>query len=292
MKQIKTISILVISIAAIAAAAAAIGIFSNQGPGPYEYESIRGQVVTIYGKGLYQHMSAEVAIQGIAQDYVTLFIGVPLLLLSLFWARKGSMKGRYFLAGTLGYFLVTYLFYLVMGMYNQLFLAYSFLMGASFFAFTLTMLSFEVKKMPHYFRRKTPVKFAGGFLIFNAISIALLWLSIVVPPLTSGSIYPKELEHYTTLIVQGLDLGLLLPLAVVSGVLLIRKDASGYLLGPVYFIFLSFLMTALTAKIIAMGMAGYNIIPVIFIIPTFNIIAVICSVLLLKNIKVRKLNEV
>ncbi|HBC91336.1 MAG TPA: hypothetical protein DCZ10_00120, partial [Pelotomaculum sp.] len=239
MKQTKTISILVFCIAVIAAAAAAVGIFSHQGPGAYEYESIRGQTITIYGKGLYQHMSAEVAIQGIAQDYVTLFIGVPLLLIALFAARKGSISGRFLLAGTLGYFLVTYLFYLVMGMYNPLFLAYAFLMGASFFAFTLTMLSFDVNKLPLFFAVNTPVKFAGGFLIFNAFSIALLWLSIVVPPLITGIIYPKELEHYTTLIVQGLDLGLLLPLAAVSGVLLIRKIPSGYLLGPVYFIFLS-----------------------------------------------------
>jgi hypothetical protein len=237
-------------------------------------------------------MSAEVAIQGIAQDYVTLFIGVPLLFISLFLAGKGSIRGRFLLAGTLGYFLVTYLFYLVMAMYNQLFLAYAFLMGASFFAFTITMLSFEVDKLPRIFHKKnTPVKFAGGFLIFNAFAIAFLWLSIVLPPLIGGSIYPKEVEHYTTLIVQGMDLGLLLPLSVVSGVLLIRKKPSGYLLGPVYFIFLSMLMTALSAKIIAMGMKGYNIIPVIFIIPTFNLLAIICSILLLRNLKKTKIKQ-
>ncbi|OPX85461.1 MAG: hypothetical protein A4E53_03455 [Pelotomaculum sp. PtaB.Bin104] len=84
-----------------------------------------------------------------------------------------------------------------------------------------------------------------------------------MPPLIECSLYPIALEHYTTLIVQGMDLGLLLPLAVVSGVLLIQKKPFGYLLGPVYFIFLSLLMTALTAKVIAMGIRGYNIIPVI-----------------------------
>lgn len=285
MKQRKTISILVFSIVVIATLAVIIGIFSNHGSGAYEYESIRGQMVEIYGKGIYQHMSAEVAPQGIAQDYVTLFIGVPLLLIALFWTRKGSLKGRFLLAGTLAYFLVTYLFYLVMAMYNPLFLVYAFLMGASFFAFTLTMLSFNTEKLPAAFCENTPVKFAGGFLIFNALSIASLWLSIVVPPLLDGSIFPKELEHYTTIIVQGMDLGLLLPLAVVSGVFLIRKKPLGYLLGTVYFIFLSMLMAALTAKVIAMGMLGYNIIPVIFIIPTFAFMSIICSVFLLKNIK-------
>ena len=31
-----------------------------------------------------------------------------------------------------------------------------------------------------------------------------------MPPLLEGSVYPVEVQHYTTLIVQGLDLGLLL----------------------------------------------------------------------------------
>jgi hypothetical protein len=242
-------------------------------------------MVKIYGQGIYQHMSAEVAPQGIAQDYVTLFIGVPVLLFGLMWARKGSLQGRFLLAGTLGYFLVTYLFYLVMGMYNYLFLAYAFLMGASFFALALTLLSFDLQKLPSVFSENTPIKLAGRFLIVVAFCIAFLWLSIVVPPLLAGSIYPLEVEHYTTLIVQGMDLGLLLPLCVVSGVLLLQKKPLGYLLGPVYLVFLSLLMTALVAKIIAMGMLGYNIIPAIFIIPVFELTAILCSFLLLKNIR-------
>src|SRR5690606_11461775 len=74
------------------------------------------------GTGIY---SAEVAPQGIAQDYVTLFPGLPFLWISLAWARKGSLRGRFLLAGVLGYFFVTYLFYLMMGMYNALFLVYA-----------------------------------------------------------------------------------------------------------------------------------------------------------------------
>ncbi len=281
----RTITILVLCIAALAALAAALGIFSNQGPGVYEYQSIRGEIVKIYGKGIYQHMSAEVAPQGIAQDYVTLFMGVPVLLFGLMWARKGSLQGRFLLAGTLGYFLVTYLFYLVMGMYNYLFLAYAFLMGASFFALALTLLSFDLQKLPSAFGERTPIKLAGRFLIVVAFCIAFLWLSIVMLPLLAGSIYPLEVEHYTTLIVQGMDLGLLLPLAVVTGMLILKKRPFGYLLGPVYLVFLSFLMTALVAKIIAMGSLGYNIIPAVFVIPIFALIAITCSILLLKNIK-------
>lgn len=278
------ISLLVFLIAIVAVVATSFGILSESGPGTYTHESIRGETVKIYGKGIYQHMSAELAPQGIAQDYVTLFLGVPMLLFSLFWARKGSIKGRYLLAGTLGYFLVTYLFYLVMGMYNMLFLGYAFLLGTSFFALSLVMISLNPIKLDKYFSRTTPTTLTGGFLIFNSIVIGLLWLSIVIPPLIDGSIIPPEVEHYTTLIVQGLDLALLLPLSFVSGYLLIKQKLFGYLLAPIYFVFLSLLMLVLTAKIIGMGLIGQNIIPAVFIIPTLALTSIVCIVLLFKNI--------
>lgn len=281
----KLMTVLVFLISLLAFAATTTGIFSDDGSGQYAYTSIRGQTVTIYGKGLYKDMSAEVAPQGIAQDYVTLFIAIPLLIFSFFKWRKGALVGKYLFAGTLGYFLVTYLFYTVMGMYNKMFLAYVILMGASFYSFLLALLSFEVKGLSNRFKSSTPVKITGGFLLFSSVTIALLWLSIVVPPLLDGTIIPRQAEHYTTLIVQGLDLGILLPAGFISGVLLIRKKESGYLFAPVYFIFLSLLMTALTGKIIAMKILGYNVIPAIFIIPTFNMAAIFCTVTLLKHLK-------
>lgn len=285
MKGDKTITFLCIGIALAAVVAAATGIFYKTGGSTYTYTSIRGNAVTIYGKGLYHHMSADVAIQGIAQDYVTLFIAVPLLVLSLLKARVGSLKWRYLLTGTTGYFLVTYLFYLVMGMYNSLFLVYTILAGTSFYLLLQLITTFDLAKLPHHFNKATPVKSAGGFLIFNAVCIALLWLGVVVPPLLDGSIIPEQVAHYTTLIVQGLDLAILLPAAFIIGGKLMKKQAIGYLWAPVYLVFLSLLMTALTAKIIAMALAGYNVIPAVFIIPILNGVSIFCATLLLKNIQ-------
>lgn len=279
------LTVLVISIAIAATAAASIGIFSSGGRGHFQFTSIRGQQVPIYGKGLYRDMSAEVAPQGIAQDFVTMFVGIPFLLGSLFFARKGSVKARFILAGTLGYFLVTYLFYLVMAMYNTLFLAYVFLAGVSFYAFVMLLISFDMAKVTGLFSNTVPVKTTGVFLIFNAASIGLLWLSIVVPPLLNGTIIPLQAEHYTTLIVQGLDLAILLPAAIITATLFINKKPLGFLLCPVYFIFLSLLMTALTAKVIVMFLSGYDIVPAIFIIPLFNIASVLCTIAILKHVQ-------
>lgn len=288
MKHKNTITLLSLIVILFSVVATTTGIFSSQDVGPETIETVRGETVSLHGKGIYHHMSAEVAPQGIAQDYVTLFAGIPLLILSLIWARKNSLKGRFMLAGTLAYFLVTYLFYLVMAMYNVLFLVYVVLLGASFFAFSLTLFSFNIPKLPNCFEDSIPRKFTGNFLIFNSMAIGLMWLGVVVPPLFSGSVIPLEVEHYTTLIVQGLDLGLLLPLAYVSGWLFIRQEPIGYLLAPVYIIFLSILMVALTAKIIAMGFLGQSIMPAIILIPALGIVAIWCAVSVLRSINWRE----
>ena len=106
MNKKRTITVMVIFIALISAFAAGLGIFSDFGTGAFVHESIRGQRIEIYGKGIYQHMSADVAIQGIAQDYITLFVAIPLLIISLIGYRKNSVQWHLFLAGTLGYFLI------------------------------------------------------------------------------------------------------------------------------------------------------------------------------------------
>jgi hypothetical protein len=284
MKNTKIVTTLVLLVAVFAVIATLAGILSNNGVGEYEYESIRGHTITIYGKGLYQHMSSDVAIQGIAQDYVTLFLAFPFLLFALFRFRNGSLKGKYMLAGVLNYFFLTYLFYMNMAMYNAMFLVYITLTGLSFFALVLTLLSIETDRLPEIFNKNIPVKFIGGFLIFNAVIIALLWLSVIIPPLLDKTIVPLVVQHYTTLNVQAFDLSLFLPVSFVGGFLLIRKNKFGYLIAPVYLVFLSLLMTALIAKMIAMSLAGVNVVPAIFIIPCIAIIAVVSGAILIKNI--------
>lgn len=279
------IRLLVSIVACFAAIASGFGIFYRSGTGPFEHESIRGQVITTHGNGLYQHMSAEVAPQGIAQDVVTLFVGIPLLLLGLRWANTGSLRGRFLLAGVAGYFFVTYLFYLVMAMYNAMFLAYVILCSCSFFALALLLLGFDVAALPQMFGRNMPRPAAGVFLMMSAGLIALLWLSIVVPPLFTGLIIPPEVEHYTTLVVQGLDLSLLLPLSFLSGWLFLKGIPLGFLLAPIYLVFLALLMMALTAKVVAMGVLGYSVMPAIIIIPILTAASASFAIALLKAVE-------
>lgn len=282
----QTLRLIFAVIVIAAAVASASGIFKEAGNGPYQYTSIRGQEITISGKGLYQHMSADVAIQGIAQDYITLFLAVPLLIIFGF-LNNNSLKLKVFLAGLTAYFLVTYFFYLCMGMYNECFLLYVIIASASFFGFIMQIKELQKTNTNTWFGNERPA-FAGWFLIANAILIGAMWLSVIVPPMMDGSLYPVSLEHYTTLIVQGLDLAILLPSSMVSGVLFLQGKPSGYLFTPVYLVFLSFMMLALIAKITGMGLQGVNFVPAVYIIPVTTLLALAGGWMCLRRIKDRK----
>jgi hypothetical protein len=283
MKFCKQITVLTLIICITSFVATLIGIVSNSGKGSYLFKTIRGETIEIYGKGIYRHMSSDVAIQGIAQDYVTLFIGIPLLLFALFFYRKGKSNAKFLLTGVLLYFFLTYLFYTAMAMYNELFLAYVVLLSCSFFALILNLISFNYKSK--LLKSDKYISITGYFLIVNSILIALLWLSVILPPLFNQSIYPVELHHYTTLIVQGFDLGIFLPMGFVSALLALRKNNFGEIFTTIYIVFLSLLMTALTSKVIFMANAGANVVPVIFIMPAIGIFSTILSFQLLSQIK-------
>ncbi|MEH7108508.1 hypothetical protein [Bacillus sp. JJ1764] len=285
MKYKQPIGILTLFISLFSILTTSVGIFSNQGPGEYKFQSIYGETISIYGKGLYQHDSASMALQAIAQDYVTLFLGVPLLLISLYFSKKDFLKGRLILTGTLGYFLYTYVSYSFLSMYNRFFLVYVLLMSLSFFAFTLSIMSFNIPRLPEYFHEKLPRGLIGAVLIFVSTAFGILWMGKIAPSLSNGN-PPVGIEHYTTMVIQALDLGFIIPIGLLAGILLIKRKPFGYLLASIITIKLITLLTALTAMILLQILAGIKVgLPMLIITLFFNIIVIYCLYLIMVNIR-------
>lgn len=274
--------VLIVLISLLAMLAAATPFFFTAGPGPSEYISVRGQSVELYGYGAYRHMPSDVAVQGLAQDLVTLFVGIPVLLLSLWLTYRGSKIGYLMLTGSVGYLFVQYTMYLAMAMYNELFLLWVALVLASFQVLVKLLLHGTRVADPSTPPSTATRRFVGYFLIANATLIGLLWLSVVVPPLLDGTLYPEGLSHFTTMIVQGFDLALFLPPSVLAGYYYLRRKSAGDLLAPVYAVFLSLQMTALLAKIAWMAAIGVSAGPALVIIPLLLIGAVSAAYLALR----------
>lgn len=281
----KPISILTIIIIVLSLGASIYGIFSGGGPGKYEFKSITGQVVQIYGSGLYQNNSISLVSQGIAQDIITIVLGVPLLVLSLYLFRKGLVKGNLLLSGTLCYFLYTYVSYTFLWMYNPMFLIYVILMSTCFFAFVLTMMCFDMDRFSTYFNEKMPVKFFSGFLFFLATVLLIMWLGIIISPLINNT-FPVALEHYTTLVIQAMDLAFVVPTAILAGVLLLKRKAYGYLLASIITIKGLSMSTVIMAMLISQILAGLEIgLAVIVVFAIINLLMIYFMILIMKNIK-------
>ncbi|MDX1685507.1 MAG: hypothetical protein R3275_09735 [Saprospiraceae bacterium] len=279
------ITLLTLLVALLSVWATIHGISAVTDKSFYDHLSIREQSVKVYGTGLYRHMPAEVAVQGIAQDYVTLFLAVPLLLIGLYFFRMENVRGKILLTGLLLYFTVTYMIYLTMGMYNEIFLVYVGILACALIALISSLAAFNYRLLKGAFERVRSLRPAAYFLLVNCLLIALLWLDVVVPPLFDGSIYPEELYHFTTLIVQGLDLAIFLPLGVVSAILALWRHSEGFVFTSVYIVFLAILMIALTTKVLFMAAQGQQVVPVIFVMPTIAAIAIFFSLNILFQLK-------
>lgn len=282
--------ILVFFIAALSILASIAGLFMDYSIEMSSYVSIYGEEIQLQGKGLYRFDSISVAAQGIASDLITLILGVPLLLASSYLALRGSFKAKLLFTGTLGYFLYTYMSYTFLWMYNPLFLIYVAIMSLSFYAFVLMMTSFELSSIVTHFKEGLPVRYIGGFQIFIGIMLLFLWLGKIVPTISfEGGLSvssPVGLEHYTTLVIQGMDLGFIVPTAFISGTLLFKRKPLGYLLSAVVTLKGITMLTAITAMMINMFLSGVPVSPVeLIIFSIFDLLAIGALVQLLRNVK-------
>ncbi|XMB66792.1 hypothetical protein RI065_10940 [Mycoplasmatota bacterium zrk1] len=281
----KILGSIVITIVILALFASLMGIFSSGGVGEFEYISIHGDKVSIYGKGIYKNDSYSYATQAIAQDIVTVLLGIPLLIISFLLYVKESFKGKLLLTGTMGYFLYTYVSYSFLSMYNSLFIIYVILMSLSFFAFVIMMMSFEIESIKEKFKKELPIKFISGFLIFLGIVLALMWLGRIAPSIF-GSEAPEGIDHYNTLVIQAMDLGFIVPISLIAGILLINRRSMGYLLSAIILTKGITLFIAVSTMAIMMFTSGIDISTVeLVVFPLFTLVAIYLQYALIKNIE-------
>jgi hypothetical protein len=275
---------LVPAIILLAFVAALAGLMPGEGQ-PYTLTNLRGEEVTINARGLYYWDTSSSAAQMQANDLVTLTLGLPLLTLSFWLTLRGSLRGRLLMTGTLGFILYTYLTMCVGAAYNKFFLIYVALFGASLFAFGLSLMSFDLKTLPSRFSAKLPRVWIAGLLFFVAAFLSLAWLGRIAATLTPNAV--PALENTTSMFIQAMDLGIVAPLCILSGILLLRRHGWGYLLASVTL--LKFLTLGAAVSVMSFNMLRVGV-PInaveITVFPIIAIANMVMVALLLKNIKI------
>jgi hypothetical protein len=231
MKKSNTLTLLSVMVAIFAVAYAGIGLFSSGGSGPFEFTSVHGQTVEIYGRGIYRSDTSFRAPIFRGTDAVTLFVCVPALLLAILWYRRGSLRGGLFLTSILAYFLYNSASLAFGAAYNDILLVYIVSFSLSLFALIIAFLCIDLGTLEAHTSPRLPRVWVAVFLFLAGGSV-LVWLMDIVSALTTGSV-PSTLGPYSTEATYIIDLGVILPAAFLAGVLVLRRSPWGTLLASV-----------------------------------------------------------
>lgn len=265
--------------------AAVTGVFSNEVSAYPDVTTSYGETIQLYQIGLYARDSVSMAAQAIAQDYITLILGIPLCVVSLYLVqRKGSMRGWFLLTGTLAYFLYTYASYSFLMTFNRLYVVYVLLFVASFYAFLLSLGYLKEFDTGEVFSGKYPVKALSIFLGVLGVVLCFMWMGRIVPAMLSGGA-PYGLEQYSTLVIQSLDLGVVVPASFVAAYLLYRRKKWGYLLSAVLVMKALTMTAAVSAMGFNMKLHGVEMpLSDLIVFPVFVVINVVFLVKIVKGI--------
>jgi hypothetical protein len=115
--------------------------------------------------------------------------------------------------------------------FNALFLVYMAVLGLSFYLLVFGIAVTDRRVLQAEFDKYTPVTLVSGLLWLVAGMFSFLWLSQIIPATVRGRI-PASLEEsgLPTNPVYILDLALLLPGMIITGILLKRRNPIGYFL--------------------------------------------------------------
>lgn len=222
---------LCLAIALLTAGAAAAGLFLR-GDGTFgPVTSVRGEQYEMATTGVYAFNAERVVAEGIGWDIFTLLIAVPALLAALPSLAKGSLRGRLFALGILAYLFYQYLMYAVAWAFGPFFLLFIAIYGLSLAAIVWIGSTIPLNRLTELFSDSFPRRGMAVLCFLLAAMLLLMWLERILTAL-SGQIQ-GILQGQTTLVVQALDLGLIVPLALFTGVAAWRDSAIGYLLSSI-----------------------------------------------------------
>lgn len=203
----------------LAGVAAALGVFAR-GDGSYlTTTTARGEIIEVATTGVYANNARQLVAEGVGWDIFTLVVAAPLLLLGAVLVARASFRGMLLAAGMLGYALYAYLEYAVTWAFGPLFPLHVLISAVSVVALIGTG-SLVAAGLPGRFADGFPRRGWAALSIGMGLLLTLLWAGRIVESLTASV---PILHGETTMTVQALDLGLVVPMLLVLPILAWRR---------------------------------------------------------------------
>jgi hypothetical protein len=207
-------------------------------------------------------------------DAFHLVVGLPVLLGSLWLARRGKLIGLLCWPGALLYLLYSYITNLVGVPFGILFLPYLLLVTLSAYTTVGLVASIDSEAVRQRLNGNVPARVAGGILIGLTILFIILNVSAVITALTSQP--PGEPEHPVYVLIA--DFTVVIPTCLVGGLLLWRRQALGHVGGAGLLLMYSLLFAGLIPVMVFPTFYDASPMPVVDIVMIF-IWCIMCFIL-------------
>lgn len=162
---------------------------------------------------------------------VLLVVAVPVVLLSMSFAARSSVRAVIAWLGGLAYITYNAVLFVFITPFNRLFLLYVAMLALSTWSVATVLYRIDLHAFRSKFAVTMPVRAIAGYLLVIMVLNGGAWLMRIIPALIAGG-SPEFLQGtgLTTNPIYVQDLGFWVPLMAVAGIWLWQRRAWGYLL--------------------------------------------------------------
>lgn len=148
--------------------------------------------------------------------------GLPAMLIALPALVKGSLRVRLFSLGLFAYFFYQYFMYALAWAFGPLFLLFILIFTSSLAGIVLIASTIDASKLSQHITGRFPGRAMAILSFFTTLLLVGMRLGRILAGV-KGDYETAMLLGQTTMVIQALDLGLIVPLAVFTGIAILRK---------------------------------------------------------------------
>jgi hypothetical protein len=224
----KIFHVVVVFIILLAIITSGFGLFFTTGGQSFDFVNQYGDIVKIYGSGIYKNDSYFMAPIFKGTDCTILFLAIPLMIIALiFDIKKNTSKAKLFLTAMVAlfvYYSVSFSFGVI---YNILHLVYIALFSCSFYGLIIGFALLKNYDINNH--QKILTNGLKIFLTLCGFSLFVAWLPDIIISIIKGKSL-ELIEIYTTQITYVLDMAIISPLIFICLYNLWKNNKIGYIL--------------------------------------------------------------
>jgi len=236
-------------VALLGAAAAGLGVFARGNGSFVTVSSVRGEIYEMATSGVYANNALQVVAEGVGWDVFTLLVAAPAMLVATVVMARGSYRATLVVTGLFGYFAYLHLEYAVTWAFGPLFPAFVVLLAASVIGLIGSGSLLAAAGLVGRFDDRFPRRAWATLSLGMSALLFVMWTGRIVEALRATG--AGQLHGHTTMTVQALDLGLVVPIAVVIAVAALRRRGAAEVAASAFVVTFAAMSAAIMAMMIS-----------------------------------------